>query len=310
MAQRDYYDVLGVSRSASADEIRKAYKKIARESHPDRNQDDPSAAERFKEATEAYETLGDDENRKKYDQFGPNYKQAGHNPFGAGGHQVDLNDLFGEGGIDLGDLFGGAFGGGSFGGGPGRSGPRARPATKGQDLRTSITIAFTVAYNGGSYSLSVHKGGKTESLDVKLPAGIKDGATIRLAGQGHPGVHGGPNGDLLVTVNVSPHPYFKREGDHVVLDLPITLSEAALGAKVDIPTLEGGEVTLTIPPGTVSGATLRLKGKGFADPRSGQRGDQRVRIKIVPPKELTDEQRELLQSFAQADLSNPRGELW
>ena len=304
MANSDYYDVLGVSRSASADEIRKAYKKIARESHPDRNPDDPSASDRFKAATEAYETLGDEDNRKKYDQFGHAYKQAGHNPFGAGGHEVDLNDLFGQGGIDLGDLFGGAFGGG------GRRGPRSQPATKGQDLRTSITIAFSVAYHGGSYSLSVQKSGKSETLDVKLPAGIKAGATIRLAGQGHPGVHGGPNGDMLVTVNVSPHPYFRREGDHVVLDLPLTLSEAALGAKIDIPTLEGGEVTLTIPAGTASGATLRLKGKGFPDTKSGERGDQRVRVKIVPPKELSDEQRELLQQLADAETSGPRDSLW
>lgn len=304
MANRDYYDVLGVSRTASAEEIRKAYKKIARESHPDRNPDDPSASERFKEATEAYETLGDEENRKKYDQFGPNYKHAGHNPFGAGGHQVDLNDLFGEGGIDLGDLFGGAFGGGR------RRGPRAQPATKGQDLRTSITVAFSVAYSGGTYSLSVQKGGKPETLDVKLPAGIKDGATMRLAGQGHPGIHGGPNGDMLVTVKVSPHPYFKRDGDHVVLELPISLSEAALGAKIDIPTLAGGEVTLTIPPGTASGATLRLKEKGFPDPKTGARGDQRVKIKIVPPKSVSEEGRELLKQLDETDPLDPRAGLW
>lgn len=306
MAERDYYDVLGVSRTASAEEIRKAYKKIARESHPDRNPDDPSASDRFKAATEAYETLGDEENRQKYDKFGRNYKQAGHNPFGQGGHQVDLNDLFGEGGIDLGDLFGGAFGG--FGGG--RRGPRSQPATKGQDLRTSITVAFSLAYSGGSYTLSVQKGGKTEKLDIKLPAGIKDGTTMRLAGQGHAGLHGGPNGDILVTVHVSPHPYFKREGDHVLLELPISLSEAGLGAKVDIPTLEDGEVTLTIPPGTASGGTLRLKGKGFPDAKTGTRGDQRVRIKIVPPKPLSDEGRELLERLTETDPASPRDGLW
>lgn len=303
MADRDFYSVLGVSRSASAEEIRKAYKKIARESHPDRNPDDESAADRFKAATEAYETLGDQENRKKYDQFGANYKHAGHNPFGSGGHDIDLGDLFGNGGIDLGDLFGGAFGGG-------QRRPRQRPATKGQDLRTAITIAFSVSFNGGSYSLNVQRNGTNETLDVKLPAGIKDGATIRLAGQGHPGVHGGPSGDMRVTVHVSPHPYFKREADHVVLELPLTITEAALGAKVDIPTLEGDGVTLTIPAGTVSGAVLRLKGKGFQDTKTGNRGDQRVRTKIVPPKSLSDSERELLEKFDSLQSTSPRDGLW
>lgn len=306
MSDRDYYEVLGVSRSASADEIRKAYKKIAKESHPDRNPDDKSASERFKAAAEAYEVLGDDENRKKYDQFGKYYKQAGQNPFGGGGggQQVDLGDIFGQGGVDLGDLFSGAFGGGG-----GRRGPRSQPATKGQDLRTAITIAFSLAYHGGTYGLTIQKNGRSETLDVKLPAGIKDGATIRLAGQGHPGVHGGPNGDLLVTVNLSAHPYFRREGDHILLELPVSMTEATLGSKIDIPTMDD-EVTLTIPPGSASGATLRLRDKGFPDTKSGTRGDQRVKIKIVTPKSISDEGRALLEQLDQTDPVTPRDGLW
>ena len=300
MPARDYYETLGVARSASKDDIRKAYKRIAKESHPDRNPDDAAAAERFKAATEAYEVLGDEENRQKYDQFGANYKQFnGGNPFGTG--QVDINDLFGEGGIDLGDLFGGGFGGG---------GRRRQPVTKGQDLRTTATVPFTVSATGGQHELSVQRQGKTERLSVKIPAGIRDGATVRLAGQGHPGRGGGPNGDLMVTIKVAPHPHFTREGDHVVLELPLSITEASLGAKVDIPTLLDGEVTMTIPPGTPSGATLRLREKGFPDPRTGAKGDQRVKVKIVPPKELSERGRELLEELRTSDLYDPRAGLW
>ena len=301
MPSRDYYDTLGVGRSASADEIRKAYKKIAKESHPDRNPDDKAAAERFKAATEAYEVLGDADNRRKYDQFGANYRQFnGGQPFGSG--QVDINDLFGEGGIDLGDLFGGAFGGGG--------GRRRSPVAKGRDLRAAITIPFTVAAEGGQHELTVQRHGRTERLDVRVPAGIKDGATIRLAEQGHPGQGGGPHGDLLVKISVAPHPYFTRDGDHVVLELPVSITEAALGAKIDIPTLSDGEVTLTVPAGASSGATLRLRGKGFADPRTGVRGDQRVKLRIGVPKTLSDEGRRLLREFAAAEPYDPRADLF
>ena len=300
MPARDYYETLGVSRTADAADIRKAYKKIAKESHPDRNPDDSAAAERFKAATEAYEVLGDEDNRKKYDQFGANYKQFnGGQPFSGGG--FDPSDLFGEGGIDLGDLFGGQFGGGRR---------RGSPVAKGRDLRAAVTIPFSVAASGGQHELTVQRDGRTERLDVRIPAGIKEGSTIRLAEQGHPGRGGGPNGDLLVKVAVAPHPYFTREGDHVVLELPVSITEASLGAKVDIPTLSGGEVTLTVPPGASSGATLRLREKGFPDPRTGQRGDQRVRIRVVPPKSLDDEGRGLLEKFAADHPYDPRAGLF
>ena len=300
MPSRDYYETLGVSRTASTDEIRRAYKKIAKESHPDRNPDDQQAAERFKSATEAYEVLGDEDNRKKYDQFGANYKQFnGGQPFSGG---FDPSDLFGEGGIDLGDLFGGSFGGRGRRGGP--------VVTKGRDLRAAVTIPFATAATGGKHELAIQREGRTERLDVSIPAGIRDGSTIRLAEQGHPGRGGGPNGDLMVRISVAPHPYFTREEDHVILELPVSITEAALGAKVDIPTLSGGEVTLTIPPGAGSGATLRLREKGFPNPRTGQRGDQRVRLKVMPPKDLSDAARELLEQFARQQPYDPRAGLF
>jgi len=311
----DFYKTLGVQKTASQEEIRKAYKKIARENHPDVKPDDKAAAERFKQAAEAYDVLGDPDKRKQYDQFGAAYKHAGGGggaPFGGRGGTgpIDLGDLFG-GQIDLGDLFGGAggggFGGGGFGGG-GRQAP-PRPA-RGQDIRTVIEVPFQVSADGGTHDITIQRGGEVEKLEVKVPAGIKPGGTLRLTGKGEPGHHGGSAGDLLVTVNVAPHPYFRREGNNVLIDVPLSLAESALGAKVDVPTLAGSQVTVTIPPGTASGAKLRLKEKGFVDQKSKQPGDQLVVVKIVPPKELTDAGKELLQQFANEVPQSPREGLW
>lgn len=318
MNHNDYYKVLGVSRSASQDEIRKAYKKIARENHPDVKPGDNAAAERFKQAAEAYEVLGDEEKRKKYDKFGPNWKHADQagGPFpgggagGAGPVDIDFESIFGRGGggggVDLEDLFGGMFGQGR-GSGTRR---QAQQPRRGQDLEISITIPFELAARGGEHDVSVQRIGKVERLSVKIPAGVKDGGTIRLAGQGQPGRQGGPAGDLMIKVNVAPHPFFRREGQNVLVDVPVSLTEAALGAKVDVPTLTEGVVTLTIPPGTASGTKLRLRGKGFVDPKTRQHGDQFVAVKIVPPKELDDRGRELLEEFAQLQPQNPRAGLW
>ncbi|QDU40430.1 Curved DNA-binding protein [Maioricimonas rarisocia] len=310
----DYYTILGVPRSASQAEIRKAYKKIARENHPDNRPGDKAAEERFKKAAEAYDVLGDEDKRKQYDQFGEAYKYAGkgQNPFqggfrGGGGQEIDLEDLFG-GGVDLGDLFGGAFGGAGGRAGAGRQRP---PRTqKGDDHRTRIQVPFQTAANGGTHDLSLQRNGRTERLSVKIPAGVRDGSVIRLAGEGSPGINGGPNGDLLVTINVAPHPWFRRDGDHVLLEVPVSLTEAALGAKVDVPTLSEGQVSLTIPPGTSSGTKLRLRGKGFPNSKTKERGDQLVSIKVVVPRELDDRSRELLQELARELPQNPRDGLW
>ena len=317
----DYYKTLGVSRTADAAEIRKAYRKLARENHPDRNPDDPGAAETFKAVGEAYGVLSDAEKRAQYDRFGSNYKQfgggpggrPGGSPFGGGpfggaggGQQVDVGELFGEGGFDLNDLLGGLGGGGRRprGGSPFGGGARTR-SRKGADVRTTATIPFTVAARGGEYELNLDRGGRRESLTVKIPAGVADGGTMRLAGKGEPGGPGGTPGDLLLTVRVAPHPVFRRDGANLVMDLPLTPAEAALGAKVDVPTLTEGAVTLTIPPGTGGGAKLRLRGKGVSNPKAGAGagadGDQIVQTKIVVPKTLTDRQRDLYAELKELD---------
>ncbi len=309
MNQRDYYDILGVSRSASADEIKKAYRKLSRKYHPDMAPDDKTADQKFKEVQEAYEVLRDENKRKQYDQFGHAFQHAGPGGGGGGGYYQsggaggpgDFEDLFGGGGIDLGDLFGGAF----------RGGKRAQPRPqKGESQRLQIEIPFHLAAVGGQHEISVQKAGKTERLTIKIPAGVDNGSVIRLGGQGNPGVHGGPAGDLLITIKVGNHPYFKRDGGNLLLEVPITLTEAALGAKVDVPTLTEGEVTVTIPPGTSSGAKLRLRGKGITPQKATQPGDQICAIKIVAPKDLSDQEKELFKQIQQLKHDNPRSKVW
>ncbi len=309
LSQRDYYDVLGVPRSASADEIRKAYKKLARKYHPDANADTVGAEQKFAEITEANEVLGDPEKRKKYDQFGENWSRVpdgatGGNPFeGFGGHGFGGG---GPGGFSMEDLFGGSFRGGSpFGG---RGGP-PRPQ-KGEDLRTSIAVPFVVGVEGGEHELTVKTGGKPDRLSFRIPPGIESGKTIRLAGQGHPSPNGGPPGDVLVTVNVAPHPYFRRERFNLVVEVPITVTEATLGAKIEVPTLVDGTVILSVPEGTSSGSRLRLRGKGVLNRATETRGDQYVVIKIVVPRDLSDEATELLRKFEEAAPQTPRDGLW
>ena len=303
MSKRDFYEVLGVPRSASQDEIRKAYKKLARKFHPDVKPADPDAEKKFSEITEAYDILSDEEKRKNFDQFGHGFRGGGGggNPFqGFGG---------GSGGgaaFDLDDLLGGMFGGGGRGGGR-RAQPRAQ---KGADAKADITIPFTMAVEGGDYSLNVQQGSKSERLSIKIPAGIDDGQTIRLAGQGGPGVGGGAPGDLLVTIQIAAHPWFRRDGSNLLVDVPLTPSEAALGAKIDVPTLTEGLVVMSIPPGTSSGARLRLRGKGVRNPKTGDRGDQFVVLKIVLPKELSEEARSLYQQLSELPTTDPRDGMW
>ena len=305
MPASDYYSILGVSRSASADEIRKAYKKIAKESHPDAKPGDKAAAERFKQAAEAYEVLGDEQNRKKYDQFGEHWKHAdqmgagargGGARSGGGGGQYDFDpsDLFG-GGFDLGDLFGGR--------------GRKQRAARGSDLQTEIQVPFSVAALGGSHDLTLATGSTQESLTVKIPAGMKDGGVVRLRGQGQAGHNGGPAGDLLVTIRVAPHPHFKRDQDDLIVEVPVTFTEAALGAKVDVPTLSEGLVTLKIPAGSSSGTRLRMKGKGIVNPKTKVFGDQYVVVKIISPP-VQGRVKELLEQLAEETPQNPRATLW
>lgn len=307
---KDYYETLGVSKSASADEIKKAYRKLSRQYHPDVKPGDKAAEAKFKEVQQAYDVVGDADKRKKYDQFGPAFDQAG-GPGGGfnwqggpgGGAQFDFADLFGQGGIDLGDIFGG----GAFG----RGGPKGRGRSrKGQDVQATIQVPFTVAAQGGEHAVTMTVGDRSERLTVKIPAGVDNGSVIRLGGQGQPGVGSGAAGDLLVTIQVAPHPYFRREGNNLLVDIPVTITEAALGAKVDVPTLSDGIVSMSIPAGSASGMKLRLRGKGVVDLKTKERGDQYAVLKIVTPKQLDEASQELLRKFAEKNPQDPRAGLW
>ena len=361
--EKDFYQTLGVPQGATADEIKKAYRKLAQKFHPDANPGDQSAEERFKQISEAYGILSDTEQRKEYDELrrlveSGAYRNYGGGGFG-GGQRVrveDLGDLLGG----FGDLFG-------FGGSRGRAGPQ-----KGADTSAELTISFddavaglattidlraqspcsrcggsgaepgtpidvcprcggdgVIASNQGVFSFSQPcptcggsgrrivtpcsqcRGQGTEvrsrSIKVKLPAGIKDGATIRLAGKGAFGTNGGPAGDLLVKVHVSGHRLFTRKGDDLHLTVPISFTEAALGTKVEVPTLEG-KVTIKVPPGTSNGKTFRVRGKGVISGKRGA-GDLYARVEVVVPAKLSGEERKLLEQLAAIDDDDLRAHL-
>ena len=355
--KRDYYEVLGVAKGASDDEIKKAYKKLARKYHPDLNPDNKEAEEKFKEANEAYEILSDKEKRSRYDQFG----HAGVDPnFGAGGGGFDGGFDFG----DLGDIFGSFFGGG-FGGGR-RANPNA--PQRGESVRMSLILSFEEAAFGCEKAVAVERlepcascrgsgcaggtapevcpdchgtgtvqvrrqtpmgvfattspctrcGGKGKiihqpcrecrgagsvrqrrTIQASIPAGIDNGQTISIRGQGNAGKNGGPAGDLLITITVRPHEFFRREGTSVLCEAPITFAQAVLGAELEIPTIDG-KVKYDLPEGTQTGTTFRLKGRGIPSINGRGRGDQYVTVCIETPRNLTREQKEALRKFAEA----------
>ncbi len=316
MAQ-DYYQLLGVSKSASADELQKAYRKLARKYHPDLNPDDSAAQQKFKDVQLAYDVLNDPEKRKMYDQFGPDYERAQGSPFrgggpGGGGFEEVFGGGAGPGGFqfdgDLGDLFRQFTGGGG-----GARATRARPQTKGRDLSTEQTIAFNTAVLGGEASIAIQRGGKVESLQVKIPPGVETGRKIRLRGQGEASPGGGPAGDLIVTLKVANHPSFKRAGQNLELRLPITLGEAALGATLDLPT-PGGTVALKIPAGSSSGQKLRVKGQGVRN-TTGEAGDLLVELLIKLPEPVTtasplpDETRQAIEHLEGLYSASVRGKI-
>jgi DnaJ-class molecular chaperone len=310
----DFYDTLGVPHSATADEIRKSYKKLARKYHPDVQPGDKDAEKKFKELQEAYEVLGDEEKRKQFDQFG-HLPRGGARPPG-GGQTFQWGP--GSGPIDLGDLgnlFGGQFDFGSlFGAGNGgRGGPQAGGrgrAQPGADLQLELEIPLEIAVLGGAREVRFTKGGKTEQLTVKIPGGVDNGSVIRLAGQGQPGQRGGPPGDLHVTLRVQAHAYFRRDGNNLLLDVPLTIAEATLGTKIEVPTLGEGPVTMTIPAGASSGTKLRLRGKGGLDRQTKERGDQLVVVKIVVPKKISPRAKELIEELDRLEPVSPREGLW
>lgn len=315
MAKRDYYDVLGVPKNATEAEIKRAYRRLAKQLHPDQNKNDKNAEARFKETQEAYSVLSDKEKRARYDRMG----HAGEDfRFDPGGRTYTWTGTGGGDPIDLGDLadmfdFGGARGGvgGSvfdrfFGGTQTRTAPSG---TTPQDIEHPVSLQFEEAIRGTTLELKLSiKGQSKQRISVRIPPGVRDGQKIRVKGQGQPSKGRRPAGDLYVVCRVQPHAYFERQGDDIYLTVPVTITEAALGAKIDLPTINGKR-TVTIPPGTPSGTKLRLTGQGVADPKGNKSGDQYAVIKIVPPKKPTDEQRAMLESLGKLDVS-PRDGLW
>jgi DnaJ-class molecular chaperone len=292
MAATDLYADLGVQRDASAEEIKRAYRRLARKFHPDVNPGNRRAEERFKKISLAYDILGDPEKRAQYDRFGEaGVNGAGPPPGGGFGGAA-------AGGFEaFGDLFEQFFRGG---------GPRPGPP-RGSDLETKVTLTLEEAARGVTRRIALGEGHR---VDVKIPAGVDTATKIRVAGKGRPGPAGGPRGDLFVVVQIAPHPYFRREGSDLYLELPLTIVEATLGTKVRIPTLEGRS-QLTVPAGVASGAKLRLRGKGLPAPKGGGRGDQFAVIKIVSPKVLSAADRAGLQELGERLSENPRaGLVW
>jgi len=371
-ANKDFYKVLGVDKDADAAVIKKAYRKLARENHPDSKPGDTAAEERFKQVAEAYDVVGDADKRREYDEMRSLYAGGFPGGFqgGFGGQNVNFGGPGGAG-FDLSDLFGGLFGGGA----PGQQAGRRRPV-RGSDLETQASIGFTDALDGTTISLRLSSdaacetchgtGGKpgtkphvcptcggagmvvnnmgggfamnetcpqchgsqvvydepcptchgsgrgraSRTIQARIPAGVKDGQKIRLKGKGAPGEAGGPAGDLFVTVRVSAHPVFGRKGDNLTLTAPITFDEAALGAEITVPTLNGGPVTLRIAPGTPNGRVLRVRGRG-APTKGGQKGDLLVTVEVQVPSTLDDAAKDLLLEYRKATAgTDPRAALF
>lgn len=363
----DYYELLGVDRNATPDEVKKAYRKAARKYHPDVNPGDKEAEERYKRISQAYEVLSDPEKRAKYDQFGAAWQQARQSGDWQG---HDFGDFvytqYGAGNFE--DIFGSIFG--DLGRATGRQRVRAEQrAERGPDIAHELPLTFEEAMRGGEKQLTLSiadrcpdcggLGGQAETcplchgtgqsartmgpfslggacpqcqgtgeairtqcpkcrgggealrerrLRVKIPAGVKTGSKVRLTGEGGRGLRGGPNGDLILVMQVDDHPFFKWAGDDLQVQVPISFDEAALGAKVSVPTIDG-KVSLKIPPGTDSGQRFRLRGQGPPRPGAKTRGDQIVVVTIVSPRRLTREQRELLEEFQRITDEDPRADL-
>jgi len=312
----DLYSELGVARGASEAEIKKAYRKLAKELHPDKNKDNPKATERFSQVTRAYDILTDKDKRAQYDRGEIDEEGNPKMPFGfgggpGGGGQGGFrgpngeNFDFGNDQEGISDLFEGIFGGmrgrgGGRGGGPFSGFRRSRPPQKGADVAYRLDVSFEDAASLAGQRVTLSSG---KTLDIKLPPGVEDGTKIRLAGQGEAGPGG--NGDALVTINIRPHRFYRREGDNIRLDLPVALDEAVLGGKVRVPTVDG-QVMLSVPKSSSSGKVLRLKGKGFTG-RNGQRGDQLVTLQVDVPDD--PELAAFLENWGGKGRTNPRADL-
>jgi len=325
MAKRDYYEVLGVKKTASEDEIKKAYRKLAMKLHPDRNPGNKQAEERFKEINEAYAVLGDKQKRAQYDQFGPSgfsQRYSQEDIF----RGFDISDLFKDLGFSSNDVFSRIFGGGGgrrtraqygnfedlFGGRGGRTyesggdpsggfGYQEPMTGKGQDMEMELPLAFLEAAMGGEKKIRFNRGNGIEEITVKIPAGIESGKKLRLAGKGGEAMRGMPPGDLYLRVNVGEHPAFKREGSDLTVDKEIKLSEALLGTTVEVPTLDGSKL-IKVPAGTQSHSRVRLKGFGLPRLQGGGKGDEYVRLIVRLPKNLNDRQKKLAEEMKKEGL--------
>ena len=321
---KDYYQILGVPRGAADDEIKRSYRRLAKQYHPDVNKGDKAAEERFKGISEAYSVLSDKEKRKQYDMFGSGAFQGGFDPSqayreykwstgdGPEGFRYNASEG-GQGfdGVDLGDIFGDIFGMGGMNRQAGRKGPgqRARPKTgpvKGTDTFLSLDVDFKEAITGMSTRLSIMRGESVDKITVKIPAGVDNGSKVRVSGKGHPGLNGGPPGDLYLNIRVRSDKIFWREGADIFTELPISIYEAILGAKVDVPTIDGS-AKMTVPSGTASGQKFRLKDKGAPVlGKKGTKGDQFVIVRIVLPEKIDSETKKVVEELAKKYPYNPR----
>ena len=325
MTKKDYYELLGVRKNATEEEIKKAFRKLAMKHHPDRNPGNKQAEERFKEINEAYAVLSDKEKRAKYDQFGPSgfsQRYSQEDIF----RGFDINDLLRDLGFSFGragggsrrgrtqyggfeDLFGSGRGqpGGSqtgdfrdifSGGGYQNQGPIGQ---KGQDVHSDLNLSFEEAARGTEKKLRFSNGNRVEEVTVKVPAGIESGKKLRLSGKGSGGIGGSQAGDLYLKVNVAEHPIFKREGGDIVVDKEVKISDAILGTSIEVPTLEGNK-QIKVPPGTQSNSRIRLKGFGLPRLQEGGKGDEFIRIILKYPKNLTERQKKLIEELKKEGL--------
>ncbi len=317
---KDYYKILGVNKSASAEEIKKAYRKLAMKYHPDRNKGNKEAEAKFKEMSEAYAVLSDEEKRKQYDMFGAEgfqqrftqedifrgfdfsdiFQEFGFGHFGGrkrGGGASIFDNLFsgatrGSGYRTKADRFNSFYGG--FGGGTG--------AIKGQDIVYELPVHLEDIVQTSQRTISYNIGGRHEQVKVKIPAGIADGKKLRLAGMGQPGPEGGTPGNFYIKIKVLDHPLFKREGDDLHLNREIKFSDASLGTSIEVPTIDGKRLSLKIPAGSQSGSKLRLRGHGMPRMGGGGKGDAYVTVQVAVPIKLTKRQKELIEKFREEDL--------